>query len=128
MSTNVVLRFRDFSYETIQTHRSKIDEFGYVWWGWWKLPEEKIPRNELLHFKNLIDLNGHIWIFLANLGTFRLFKAKLIDVDFSHDEEPKACKEPEKVPRYYSDSKHNVWFCFQRMFPFQVAYYRQATC
>ena len=113
MSTNLVLRFRDLSHETIQTHRSQIDKFGYVWWGWWKRPEEKIPRSELLRFQNLVDRNNHIWIFLADSGTFRLFKAKLIEIDFTHGEEPKACKELEKVPKYYSDSKYNVWFCFQ---------------
>lgn len=111
-SSNMVLRFRDLIEETIHEHRKHIKQFGYVWWGWWHKPGEKVPRKELLHFQDIIKDKGHMWIYLADSGTLRLYKAKLIEIDISKDEEAKECREIDKVPEYYFMAKYKVWFCF----------------
>jgi len=110
--SNMVLRFRDLISETIQEHRSCIKKFGYVWWAWWNKPDERVPRKELTQFQDTIKENGHIWIYLADSGTLRLYRAKLVDIDFPEDDEPKECREFDKVPEYYCTSKYKVWFRF----------------
>lgn len=112
MPTNMVLRFRDLIEETIHEHRKHIKQSGYVWWGWWNKPDEKVPRKELLHFQDIIKDKGHMWIYLADSGTLRLYKAKLIEIDISKDEEAKECREIDKMPEYYFTAKYKVWFRF----------------
>lgn len=110
MTSNMVLRYRDLIAETIEEHRKHIKQYGYVWWGWWNKPNEKIPSIELAHFMDIVRSNGHLWIFLANSGTFGLQKAKLTDICITDDGGAKHCAEIEKVPEYYSAAKYKVWF------------------
>jgi len=114
----MVLRFRDLigdAGETIREHRKYIDKYGHVWWGWWSKPNEKIPRNELLDFQRVIKNNGHMWIYLADSGLLRLYKAKLTEIDITQDEESKECSDIEKVPEYYFTAKYKVWFLFSKI-------------
>ena len=115
MQENVVLRFRDLVDQTIIEHRKRIDEFGYVWWGWWNKPDEKIPRQIFTRFQEKISKDNYLWLFLSDSGTLRLYKAKLIEIDMASEEEPKECKEIEKVPEYYFSSKYKVWLCFSNI-------------
>jgi len=108
----MVLRFRDLIDETIPEHRKYINTFGYVWWGWWNKPQEKVPYKELLHFREIIKDKGYMWIFLADSGTFRLYKAKLLEIDYNDNLERRECREIEKVPEYYFMAKYKVWFKF----------------
>jgi hypothetical protein len=115
MPTNVVLRFRDLNIDigdTIKEHRNLIKASQYVWWGWWKKPEERVPYSVLRDFQNAIEKEGHIWIFLVDSGTMRLYKAKLININFTNNENPQECSEIDKVPEYYFSKKCFVWFCF----------------
>lgn len=111
MPSNMVLRFRDLIDETIPEHLKYIKKFGYVWWGWWNKPEERVPSTELAYFQDIITDKGHMWIYLADSGTLRLYNAKLIGIDYNEDEDRKECKEIDKVPEYYFMSKYKVWFC-----------------
>jgi hypothetical protein len=118
MPTNVVLRFRDLNIEigdTIKEHRKLIEDFQYVWWGWWKKPEERVPYSILRYFQDAIENDGHIWIFLVDSGTRRLYKAKLISINYVNDENPQKCSEIDKVPEYYSSKKCFIWFCFNEI-------------
>ena len=115
MTSNMVLRFRDLVAETIPEHLKYIKDFGYVWWGWWNKPNEKVPIKEFRLFQEIIEKKKHMWIFLADSGTLRLYKAKLIDIDFTEDEEPKECKEIAGVPEYYSTKNYKAWFCFSNI-------------
>ena len=118
MPTNVVLRFRDLVGEigdTIDEHRKLIRKFDYVWWGWWKKPEERVPDSALSDFQNVIRKNGHIWIFLVDSGTMRLYKSKLIRLYFTNDENALECSEIDKVPEYYALKKCFAWFCFSEI-------------
>jgi hypothetical protein len=118
MPKNVVLRFRDLVGEigdTIDEHRKLIRKFSYVWWGWWHIPGEKIPREVFSDFQARIKKVGHICIFLADKGTYRLYKAKLIGINLSSDENALECSEIDKVPEYYAFKKCLIWFCFSEM-------------
>lgn len=115
MTQNMVLRFRDLVADTITEHRNYIKKYGYVWWGWWNKPEERIPRNEFSHFQDSIAESGFLWVFLADSGTLRLYKAKLMELYVSDGEEPIECKDIEKVPEYYFMAKYKVWFRFQNI-------------
>lgn len=114
----MVLRFRDLigeAGETIQEHRKYIVKYGHVWWGWWSKPNEKIPRNELLNFQRVINKIGYMWVYLADSGLLRLYKAKLTEIDITEDEESKECSDIEKVPEYYFTAKYKVWFLFSKI-------------
>ena len=45
----IILRFRDLVTEekgTIRRHQNIISKKDYVWWGWWKKGNEKVPQEE----------------------------------------------------------------------------------
>lgn len=49
----IVLRYRDLSSKnTIKIHNDKIASKGFVWWGWWAKPQEKVA---LEVFKSLAE-------------------------------------------------------------------------
>ena len=49
----IVLRYRDLSSKnTIKIHNDKIAAKGFVWWGWWAKPQEKVA---LEVFKSLAE-------------------------------------------------------------------------
>ncbi len=123
MPTNMVLRFRDLISETIPEHR-KLIESGHVWWGWWSKPEEIIPRVEFDQFRKTIKEKGFIWVYLADSGTLRLYKAKLTEIDFGDEEEPIECSDMDKSPDYYAFSKFKAWFRFENIidaFPEEIS-------
>jgi predicted MPP superfamily phosphohydrolase len=106
----MVLRFRDLVANTIIEHRKIIEEYNYVWWGWWNKPSEKIPQATFAQFSEVIGRDGHIDIYLIDSGKELLYKAMLEEIDFSKTEEGKVCREPEKTPSYYSTQKYKAWF------------------
>ena len=114
MAENLVLRFRDFIESTIPEHQTHITKFGFVWWGWWNKPAEKISI-EIHKLKKRVEDDGFVQIFLLDSGTLRLYKAKVIEIDFRDDEEPKECRDILKVPEYYFHKKCKIWFKFQRI-------------
>ena len=112
MPTSMVLRFRDLVAETIQEHRELIEQHGYVWWGWWNKPDEKIPRNTFASFQEIIKGTGLLCVYLVDSGRKLLYKAKLVDIKVSETEDVIACPEPEKTPGYYKAQKYKAWFRF----------------
>jgi len=110
MPTSMVLRFRDLVEDTISEHRKVIEGDGYVWWGWWNKPEERIPRDTFTQFLETIKDNGHLWVYLLHSGKRLLYKAQLVDIDVSETEAVKGCLEPEKSAGYYSGAEYKAWF------------------
>lgn len=115
MPTTMVLRFRDLVAPTIKAHQDLIDEHGYVWWGWWNKPSEKVPRHTFAEFKQVIEQSGSLTVYLVDSGHERLYRATLIGIDESDTETPKRCEEPERAPTYYSNSSFKAWFKFSRL-------------
>ena len=104
MPTSMVLRFRDLVADTIQEHQRLIEDNGYVWWGWWNKPDERIPRHTFAEFQKIIQDKGQLTVFLVDSGRQRLYAAELDEIDSSNTEDAKPCKEPAKTPKYYSAS------------------------
>lgn len=110
MPTSLVLRFRDLVAETISEHCNVIQKYEYVWWGWWNKPDEKIPRNTFAQFQEVIESEGHLWIYLVDSGKQLLYKALLKEIDISNTEKGRACREPMKTPEYYRTAEYKAWF------------------
>jgi predicted MPP superfamily phosphohydrolase len=111
MPTSRVLRFRDLgTKDTISEHCKLIGKYGYVWWGWWHKPPEKIPRNTFAQFSGVIESKGHLEIYLVDSGNELLYRATLNDIDISQTEKRKGCPEPNKTPSYYSTQEFKAWF------------------
>jgi len=115
MPTTVILRFRDLSTprgDTIRLHKEIIQSYGYVWWGWWALPQEKIPRNVFANFTSRIRSSGPMTIYLVDSGQCLSYRATLTDILVSQTDEPIDTPEPDKTPRYYLDRSCLAWFKF----------------
>lgn len=107
----IILRFRDLSVsDTIQRHNDICESLGYVWWGWWSKPQEKIPFDEfaLLERKAHED-DGFEW-FLFDSGKKCLYKALCTDIRYKTTGERMECPEKDKTPSYYSDSLLGIIF------------------
>lgn len=112
----IILRFRDLSVsDTIQRHNDICESLGYVWWGWWSKPQEKIPFDEfaLLERKAHED-DGFEW-FLFDSGKKCLYKALCTDIRYKTTGERMECPEKDKTPSYYSDSIYLAWFKFAQI-------------
>lgn len=114
----VILRFRDLvtaDNETITAHKNIIQEFGYVWWGWWKKGNEKTP---VMKFGALAALAKErpIEMYLIDSGQELVYKAVCDDIQVRSFEK---CDSPEKekTPEYYRDQKYFVWFKFEKIEP-----------
>ena len=112
----IILRFRDLSVsDTIQRHNDICESLGYVWWGWWSKPQEKIPFDEfaLLERKAHED-DGFEW-FLFDSGKKCLYKALCTDIRYKTTGARMECPEKDKTPSYYSDSIYLAWFKFAQI-------------
>lgn len=115
MPTSMVLRFRDLVASTIIEHRNLIEKYGYVWWGWWNKPDEKIPWRTFTKFQDIIREEGSLNIYLIDSGNKLLYKAQLLEIDSAKEKEVKQCREPEKAPEYYGSAEYKVWFRFVKI-------------
>jgi hypothetical protein len=108
----VILRFRDLASvegETIESHLSISSSKGFVWWGWWAKPNEKVPLDCFERFKAVANSSG--WeIFLFHSGTGEFHKASCTDIFF--DPSGKTIPSPnlENTPEYYNEKPCSAWF------------------
>lgn len=113
----LILRFRDLGNDnTIEEHCKIIqdNENGYVWWGWWSKPGERIPRDLFLELFFEGGQSKELILFLFDSGNKKLYKATCIDVDYSiRDEKKKAMDE--NVPEYYKNNQYLCWFKFSKI-------------
>lgn len=73
----IILRYRDLSNKnTIELHKKIINSKGFVWWGWWAKPQEKISLEVFSELKSKAELDG-IDIYLLDSGKFELRKSKV---------------------------------------------------
>jgi len=109
----MILRFRDLITQeggTIEAHRALIQRYGYVWWGWWAMPEESIPRNTFAAFGDEINSRGELTAYLLDSGLKRLYTVRISQIDYPQTNEPMPTPDPEKTPRYYIDNTCKAWF------------------
>src|SRR5256885_8961059 len=113
MPTTVILRFRDLATapgETIRRHQEVIESHGYVWWGWWSLPQERIPRDALALFNTTIQTAGGMLVFLLDSGARNVHEARVAEIHVAPTEEPVPTPEGTMTPGYYSERPCKTWF------------------
>ena len=111
----IVLRYRDLSSKnTIKIHNDKIASKGFVWWGWWAKPQEKVA---LEVFKSLAEKaisDTHFEVFLLDSGRSELRRAQCIDIKFDFNN-PIPSPQKNATPAYYNKNKYLMWFKFDKI-------------
>ena len=106
----IILRFRDLNINnTIESHKEIINQFTYVWWGWWAKPQEKVPIEEFVYLGKLSLFEQGLRIFLFDSGKEKIYEATCKKIEF-HNGQPMQTPEEEKTPEYYRDQKYKLWF------------------
>jgi predicted phosphodiesterase len=109
----LVLRFRDLSTndgQTIHFHKNKIDEYKYVWWGWWNKAGETIPSETFRLLMSTIRKDGFLDIFLFDTGTAKLYPAKLEEIKWDPCYQSIESPNWEATPDYYEKRTLKAWF------------------
>lgn len=108
----IILRFRDLSIQnTIEEHKKIIDEKGYVWWGWWSKPQEKLPANIFMELNQKKNLK----IYLFDSGQKRFFKADCDAIEYKSQGDEFAPNDKNCIPLYYRDQNYLAWFKLKRI-------------
>lgn len=110
MIETLALRFRDLAGPTIAGHRELIAEHGYVWWGWWSKPGEKLPRELFAEFLDRIKADGEIAWFLVDSGERRVYRATVTGIHYSSANERVTSPEEQCTPTYYAGQENLAWF------------------
>lgn len=106
----IILRFRDLiTPDTIKEHEDIVNKLGYVWWGWWSKPQERVPINEFNFLNGLIEKNGELKIFLLDSGKEKLFEAACTQICFHNGQEIET-PESDHTPEYYRKKYYKIWF------------------
>lgn len=106
----LILRFRDLSIsDTVKAHQDIINEKGYVWWGWWAKPQEKLPANVFIELNKVKNLN----VFLFDSGNKKFYKSLCQEIKFDHSGEKFLPQETDAIPAYYREQKYYAWFKFE---------------
>lgn len=109
----IILRYRDLSNKnTIELHKKIINSKGFVWWGWWAKPQEKISLEVFSELKSKAELDG-IDIYLLDSGKFELRKAKCVGIDFGENGEFINTPVKTATPEYYKNNQYMLWFKFE---------------
>lgn len=106
----MILRFRDFGNASIPEHIAIIDRCGYVWWGWWGVPNEKVPCEALDQYQNILNRDGKMEIVAWNSGNNTLFGLSIHGIFVSGGDSKCCSPETEKTPAYYRETEWKVWF------------------
>lgn len=112
--STAILRFRDLSSPTITEHNKVIEQYGYVWWGWWKKPTEKVDYNDFYWLAGASQLHG-LDIYLFDSASFDVYTAHCTGLYFLKSGESCYSPEPKKTPDYYNASQYGAWFCFSEI-------------
>ena len=108
----VILRFRDLVTSengTIEQHKAIIDNYGYVWWAWWKKGDEKIP-NEFSMLSTRVK-EDPVCVFLVDSGQNILYRAICNNIEVRTSAKIPS-PEKDKTPVYYCDQSYYAWFRF----------------
>lgn len=124
----VILRFRDLVTEengTIARHKAVIEQYGYVWWAWWKKGNETLPAPEF-SFLCVKAESTPVDLFLVDSGQNLVYRATCENVKLKFGERIFS-PEREKTPEYYQDQQYYAWFKFTRIEPCDEAELKEFT-
>lgn len=109
----VILRFRDMAIQdTIFAHQQILTDKGYVWWGWWAKPQEKVPINEFNRLRDMCEQPDGLVVYLFDSGNQLLYEATCTDIYYSNGDKILS-KETDHTPAYYASEKYMAWFQFK---------------
>jgi len=114
MADTILLRFRDFSVDTVAEHEKLISRTGYAWWGWWKKSEEPDRTSELERLKAQLETGG-VEIGLFDKSENRFYRAYVSECVFGKDSERISSPIPRATPSYYRREKLPSWFRITRI-------------
>lgn len=105
---HALFRFRDLSCpenETINRHKSIIQQKGYVYWGWWNKGHEKLPLESLVGL-GLTHQEQNIYLFDSAQRKFYQARCEKIV-----QQVPERILSPdaEATPDYYVETKCLMW-------------------
>jgi 3',5'-cyclic AMP phosphodiesterase CpdA len=109
MSDQLLLRFRDLVASTVDEHQKIIAQHGYVYWGWWKKPSERLPEPGLPLLARR-TAQGETTVFLVDSGTRRLYRARVSRIVYDPGGGELSCPDREACPAYYRDKSLPAWF------------------
>lgn len=111
----IVLRYRDLSSKnTISIHNDKILSNGFVWWGWWAKPQERVALEVFEVLAKKAISNTHLELFLLDSGRNELRKAKCTDIKFESNN-PIPSPQKNATPAYYNKNEYLMWFRFEEI-------------
>lgn len=113
MDTSLVLRFRDLVTEdgaTIDEHRTLIDKYGEVWWGWWMRQHETVPRDLFRAIAEELKSRNSVKAYLFDAGQLKLYEAKIQKIIVSPTQDKIRTPDAAKTPGYYQRGKYPAWF------------------
>jgi 3',5'-cyclic AMP phosphodiesterase CpdA len=117
--TSIILRFRDLSTPagttTVTEHQKIIAERGYVWWGWWHKQGETVPEQAFRKILEEIPRSGGYDIYLFDSGTYKLRRARLVDIKWDNKLTRIPTPERAATPNYYGDAHYLAWFKLDRI-------------
>src|ERR1035441_3734148 len=109
MADTILLRFRDFSADTVAQHQALIARIGYTWWGWWKKSEEPDRTPDLERLKAQLETGG-VEIGLFDKSDDRFYKAYVSECVFGKASVRVTSPMPRATPLYYRKEKLPGWF------------------
>jgi len=98
-------------YNTIHEHKTIIEKYGYVWWGWWKKDDEDERIQEIDALNRKIASKKNIMIGICDIQTYCFYEAnieKIVQID--REGEKILSPETEKTPIYYNNRMVPAWF------------------
>ncbi|MDE2102169.1 MAG: hypothetical protein KGL39_33290 [Patescibacteria group bacterium] len=112
----VILRFRDLVTHpggTIVEHQRIADQYGYVWWGWWKRQTESYPDKLFseLHAKLKKNIKG-LPAFVFDTGAEKIYLTRLYKLAVAPHGGVISTPEASRSPAYYQNGAYPAWFKF----------------
>lgn len=128
---SLVLRFRDLvtgAGETITQHKSIIEsQTGFVWWGWWNKPGERIADEEFRRLNAEAIAHG-LEVFLYDSGHNKVYKATCNEIKWDANHSKISSPEPSATPAYYNSQKYLLWFKLTSVAEVGAAALKELTC
>jgi predicted phosphodiesterase len=109
MLAAIILRFRDLIADTIIEHQKLIEELGFVWWGWWRKPNEPDRLSELEQINAQVK-GASLKIGLFDRSKQAFYVAVMDGCVFTRTLPFVSSPAPAATPPYYQDEKLPAWF------------------
>ena len=108
----IILRYRDLSSkDTIGLHQKIIQKEGFVWWGWWAKPQEKVCTDVFQNLNDIADKET-LEVFLLDSGKLELRRAVCTEIVYSAKGDFINSPLKKATPTYYKKNQYMLWSKF----------------